>query len=75
MNIFLIRAVVDHLKDLVQCRESGADVLFALTAFVNTVLSDRCSRDKTATFFGGRLLALYKKSGGIRAGALWCAVV
>ena len=55
-----------HLKDLMQCRESGADFLCALTAFINTVLSGRCPSDMAAIFFGGRLLALNKKDGGIR---------
>ena len=49
-----------------QCRESGADFLCALTAFIKTVLSGRCPSDMAAIFFGGRLLALNKKGGGIR---------
>jgi hypothetical protein len=55
-----------HLKDLVQCREAGADFLSALTAFTNTVLKGLCPSDVVPFFFGGRLLALNKKSGGIR---------
>ena len=29
---------LQHLKDLVQCRESGSDLLTALTAFVNLMM-------------------------------------
>jgi hypothetical protein len=31
-----------HLKDLIQCQDTGSDFLTALTAFVNLVLSGRC---------------------------------
>ena len=55
-----------HLKDLIQCRESGSDFLTALTGFTNLVLAGWCPVDVIPTFFGGRLIALNKKSGGIR---------
>jgi len=55
-----------HLKDLVLCRESGSDFLAALTLFVNSVLAGSCPQGFAPYFFGGRLLALGKKSGGIR---------
>jgi len=56
-----------HLKDLVQCRESGSDFMTALTAFVNLMLAGHCPDDVAPTFFCGRLIALNKKSsGGIR---------
>lgn len=55
-----------HLKDLVQCRESGSIFLTALTGFVNMVLAGRCPVSIAPLFFGGRLIALTKKSGGIR---------
>ena len=44
-----------HLKDLMQCRESRSDYLAALTAFVNLVLAGHCPDDIAPTFFG-RLL-------------------
>ena len=47
-------------------REGGSELLSALTAFVNMVLAGRCPKDVAPVFFGGRLLALNKKSGGIR---------
>lgn len=55
-----------HIRDLLLCREAGSDFLTALTAFVNMVLAGRCPSDVAPVFFGGRLLALNKKSGGIR---------
>ena len=55
-----------HLRDLLPCRESGSDFLSALTAFVNMVLAGHCAPEAACFFFGGRLLALKKKIGGIR---------
>lgn len=55
-----------HIRDMMMCQESGHDFLTALTAFVNLVLSGRCPSEVAPIFFGGRLLALNKKSGGIR---------
>jgi len=40
--------------------------LSALTGLVKTMLAGRCPTDATPFFIGGRLLALDKKSGGIR---------
>ena len=48
------------------CREAGADFLSALTDFTNLVLAGRCPETVAPVFFGGRLLALNKKTGGIR---------
>ncbi len=55
-----------QLKELVQCREAGAVLLAALTDFVNMTLAGRCPETVAQVFFGGRLIALSKKSGGIR---------
>ena len=55
-----------HLKDLINCREAGSDLITALTAFVNMCLSGSCPRDISNIFFGGKLISLNKKSGGIR---------
>ena len=55
-----------HLKDLLQCRESGPDFQAALTGFVNTVLAGHCPNAISPLFFSGRLIALTKSSGGIR---------
>ena len=55
-----------HVRDLILCRESGPEFLRSLTAFTNTVLSGGCPSNIAPIFFGGRLLALNKKSGGVR---------
>ena len=54
------------LRDMMICQESGHDFLTVLIAFVNLVLSGRCPSEVAPIFFGGHLLALNKKSGGIR---------
>jgi len=60
-----------HIRDLIMCQESGHDFLNSLTAFVNLVLSGRCPSEVAPIFFGGRLLAMNKKSGGIRLAFLF----
>ena len=55
-----------HLKDMINCQERGPELLTALTGFVNMVLSGHCPREVAPILFGGRLIALEKKSGGIR---------
>ena len=55
-----------HIRDMLLCRESGSEFLTALTAFVNLVLAGDCPADVASVFFGGRLIAPNKKSGGIR---------
>jgi len=55
-----------HIRDMMMCQESGHDFLAALTAFINLVLSGGCPSEVGPIFFGGRLLALNKKSGGVR---------
>ena len=55
-----------HLKDLIQCQEAGPNLHLALTLFTNTVLEVRCPCGIVAIFFGGRLIALTKKSDGLR---------
>jgi hypothetical protein len=55
-----------HLKDLLGSQEAGAELLTALTAFVNVCLAGRCPNMLASVFFGGRLIALNKKSGDVR---------
>jgi len=55
-----------HIRDMLLCREGGSELLSALTAFVNMVLAGSCPKNVAPVFFGGRLLALNKKSGDIR---------
>ena len=55
-----------HVSDMLMCREVGADFLNALTEFTNLVLAGRCPEAVAPVIFVGRLLALNKKTGGIR---------
>jgi len=55
-----------HIRHLLNCREACSEFLTALTAVVNLVLTGRCPPDVAPIFFGGRLIAFNKKSGGIR---------
>lgn len=55
-----------HILDLVNSRESGSALLTSLTAFVNSLLEGKCSPEVKPILFGGQLIALEKKSGGIR---------
>ena len=55
-----------HFLDLIRCRESGPELLSALTGVVNLLLSGKCHPAIIPVLFGGRLIALSKKSGGVR---------
>jgi hypothetical protein len=55
-----------HLAELINHRESSALLLKALTDFTNLVLAGGCPTKVRQIFFGGNLIALSKKSGGIR---------
>ena len=56
----------EHLRDMVLRKEAGPELITALTGFINLVLAGRCPTGVAPVFFGGRLLALSKKSGGVR---------
>ena len=49
-----------------KCSEAGSDFLSALTSFVDVVLGGICPKEVAPIFFGGRLIALEKKLGGVR---------
>ena len=55
-----------HLRDLISIRETGTPLISSLTAFVNILMEGKCPPTVAPTLFGGRLIALQKKSGGIR---------
>jgi len=55
-----------HLRDLLLSSQLGHEFLSALIAFVNLVVAGGCPTRVAPIFFGGRLLALDKKSGRIR---------
>jgi hypothetical protein len=63
-----------HIVELVDTAESGPALVAAITAFINLLLAGCCPPEIRATFFGGTLMALSKKSGGLRpivVGYLW----
>src|SRR6201996_7829045 len=55
-----------HLLELVTCQSNGPALLSAVTNFVNLVLDGGCPAAVCPVFFGARLIALEKKSGGFR---------
>jgi hypothetical protein len=55
-----------HITSLLNCKEAGAKLLTAITAFTNMLLKGNCPADVVPILFGGNLTALIKKSGGIR---------
>ena len=55
-----------HLLELVTCQSNGPALLSALTVFINLILDGGCSAEVCPVFFGARLIALEKKSGGYR---------
>ena len=55
-----------HILELVTCREAGAELVISTTAFTNVLLEVRCHADVIAILFGGSLIALQKKCGGVR---------
>ena len=55
-----------HLRDLTSNKETGAPLIASLAALVNCLMDGRCPSTVAPIFFGGRLIALQKKTGGIR---------
>ena len=55
-----------HMVELVNRRESNNTLISVLTDFVNLLLSGRCPPAARTLIFGGKLLALNKKDGGLR---------
>jgi hypothetical protein len=55
-----------HLIELIRCPVAGAQLLTALTAFVNRLLKGQCPLSVRPVLFGASLIALEKKCGGIR---------
>jgi len=63
-----------HLKDLIRIEGESSALLLVLTAFVNLILSGQMPPAVRDVFFGGRLIALKKKDGGIRPIAIGCTL-
>ena len=55
-----------HTLEMVSCRESGTELRSALTGFVNCLLQGHIHPQVSPVLFGGSLIALEKKFGGIR---------
>ena len=55
-----------HLKDLIRSEGEPSPLLAAITALINVILRGQVPPAARASFFGGRLIALSKKDGGIR---------
>ena len=55
-----------HLKDLIRIDGEDGALLEVLTDFINLVLRGSVPPEIRPIFFGGRILALSKKDGGIR---------
>ena len=67
-----------HLNDLINCQEITDQLLDVLKKFVNMILSGCWPDQVRPVFFGGRLLALAKRDGGIRpiaVGMVWRRLV
>jgi hypothetical protein len=55
-----------HLRDMVACEGEAGSLLTAITSLTNRVMSGGVPESSRPIFFGGRLVALNKKDGGIR---------
>ena len=55
-----------HVLQLVTCPVQGREALTAITSFTNLLLKGNCHQAIRPILFGANLLALKKKSGGIR---------
>jgi len=55
-----------HFLEMISCRESGPKLRSALTGFVNCLLQGNIHPQVSPVLFGGNLIALEKKCGGIR---------
>jgi hypothetical protein len=63
-----------HLRDLLGKGDGVDELAEAMTDFVNLLLKGKCPEEVRPYFFGGRLLALAKKDGGVRpiaVGLVW----
>jgi hypothetical protein len=55
-----------HIMDMINNTETGSALLTSITNFVNMLLRGECHQEVTPILFGGSLIALDKKSGGVR---------
>ena len=52
--------------EMVNCVEAGSELVSALTGFTNCLLQGEIHPEVSQILFGGNLIALEKKSGGVR---------
>ena len=57
---------LQHIMDMVCNKEIGYAVIASISSFINMLLEGNCHHDLIRIFFGKRLIALEKKSSGIR---------
>ena len=55
-----------HILKLVTCKEIGTGLMSSIAAFANLLLKGKYHDEVAQIIFGGSLIALSKKSGGIR---------
>ena len=55
---------------MINNNETGPALLTSITNFVNMLLRGECHREVVPFLFGGRLIALEKKSGGVHPTAI-----
>ena len=55
-----------HIKDLVVSKDVCDNLLISVTGFVNLLLKGHCPPQVQKVIFGGNLIALAKKDGGVR---------
>ena len=63
-----------HLKDLVSCVEASSNFIPSLVNFTNKLIEGKCPKKVQPYLFGGNLIALAKKDGGVRpiaVGSVW----
>ena len=55
---------LQHILEMISCRESGSELRSALTGFVNCLLQGHIHPQVSPVIFDGNVIALEKKSGG-----------
>src|SRR6218665_1018043 len=55
-----------HLLELIRCPETGPELITSITGLVNLILAGTCPERIRPLLFGGMLIALRKKTGGLR---------
>jgi hypothetical protein len=56
----------EHLRDMISCEGEAGLLLAATTSFIHLIVAGGIPEAVKPLFFGGRLIALSKKDGGVR---------